>query len=56
MFKTVLDGNKQKFDVLALVSIQVMEENAKLKKTIKANKLQLDNCERELQLSKVGFL
>ena len=56
LFKAALDGNKQKFDVLALVSTRVLKENDKLKKTIKTNKLQLENCERDLQLSKVGLV
>ena len=50
----VLDESR-KFDVLALVCRQAIEENDKLQKVIKANKLQLENCQAELSHSKVGF-
>ena len=51
---TVSDESR-KFDVLALVCRQTIEENDKLQKVIKANKLQLENYQAELSHSKVGF-
>ena len=51
---TVSDETR-KFDVLALVCRQAIEENDKLQKVINANKLQLEDYQAELSHSKVGF-
>ena len=54
--KTVLEANKKKFDVLALVATTVIEENDKLEKIIKKNKLQLADTEGELEVCKVSLI
>ena len=54
--KTVLEANKKKFDVLALVATTVIEENDKLEKIIKKNKLQLADTEGELEVWKVSLI
>ena len=51
-----VEANKKKFDVLALVATTVIEENDKLKKIIKKNKLQLADTEGELEVCKVSLI
>ena len=53
-FKSVLDGNSLKFDVLAVVSTQLLQDNERLNKVIRANKLQLGNYKSELDMCKVS--
>ena len=53
--KAVLDENNKKFEVLSLVTTQVIKENDKLEKIIKKNNLQLAGMEAELEMCKVSL-
>ena len=56
LHRAVWEENKKKFDVLALVTSQVLEEKDKLVKSIKKNKLQFASLQGELETCKVSFI